>query len=219
MNVASRVVAETTPANWTVLIPVKGSTDAKSRFGGAPHARTALAHAMALDTVAAALAAPRVNSVLVVTGSPQSADFAELGAEVLPEIPGQGLNTAIMLGLRGAGHGNVAILLGDIPALDPAELEAALSAAEAFPLACVPDADGEGTVLVTALAGVTHAPAFGHGSRAAHLAAGYVELDVASSSGLRRDVDTAVQLAALSANALGARTAAVLAERAVRSVD
>ena len=77
------------------------------------------------------------------------------------------------------------------------------------PLAFVPDADDDGTVLITALAAAGHRAAFGPHSRAAHLAAGYVELDVPLDWGLRRDVDTAAQLAALSTR-VGPRTRALL---------
>jgi 2-phospho-L-lactate guanylyltransferase len=104
--------------------------------------------------------------------------------------------------------GPVAVLLGDVPALQSAELAAALALAERHPLAFVPDADGTGTVLITALVASDHAPSFGSGSRAAHAAAGYFELDLPSKSGLRRDVDTPEHLAAL-ASRLGPRTAAL----------
>ena len=75
----------------------------------------------------------------------------------------------------------------------------------------VPDADGTGTTLVTAADGAVHSPAFGAGSRAAHLANGYVELEVGVASGLRTDVDTPEQLAALEGR-LGPRTTALTAD-------
>jgi 2-phospho-L-lactate guanylyltransferase len=189
------------PADWTIVIPVKGTASAKSRLG----ASAALAHAIALDTVEAALEAGRV---IVVTSASSSADFAELGAVVVRD-GGGGLNAAISQGIAAAGGGAVAVLLGDVPALVVSELAEALVAAERHPLAFVPDADGDGTVLITALHAADHVPAFGPGSRAAHGVAGYVELDVAVDSGLRRDVDTAAQLAAL-APRVGARTRAAL---------
>ena len=129
--------------------------------------------------------------------------------------PGGGLNAAIRAGLEAAGadgaelSNGVAVLLGDLPALLPSELLAALTEAERHPLAFVSDADGEGTVLITATGGAAHTPSFGAGSRAAHLAAGYVELDVAAESGLRRDVDTPDDLGAL-AERVGAYTKAAL---------
>jgi 2-phospho-L-lactate guanylyltransferase len=188
-------------SGWTVVVPVKGTADAKSRLG----ASARLARAIALDSVEAALGAARV---IVVTTDSAAADFVALGASVVRD-PGEGLSAAITVGIAAAGEGAVAVLLGDVPALLPSELAAALAAAERHPRAMVADADGEGTVLITAFAAADHAPAFGPGSRELHRAAGYVELDVAPESGLRRDVDTREQLAAL-AGRLGPRTRAVV---------
>ncbi|MDQ1564674.1 MAG: 2-phospho-L-lactate/phosphoenolpyruvate guanylyltransferase, partial [Actinomycetota bacterium] len=190
--------------DWTIVIPVKGTHTAKSRLG----ASTELAMAIALDSVAAAVATARV---IVVTATTASASFEDLGARVVKD-PSGGLNAAIRAGIAaagsgGAGGGPVAVLLGDVPALQAAELAAALALAEQHPLAFVPDADGDGTVLITALTAADHAPAFGAGSRAAHAAAGYLELDLPADSGLRRDVDTPEHLTAL-ASRLGPRTAA-----------
>lgn len=206
----------TGPAAWTIVVPVKGTAGSKSRLGATP----GLALAIALDTVAAAVAASggatggatvsgsvatRARVIVVTAGDP--AEFSRLGAEVVVDAGG-GLNAAARQGIALA-TGPVAVLLGDLPALLPSELSAALAAAEGHDRALVADADTEGTTLVTALRGALHSPAFGTGSRAAHLAAGYRELDVPAASGLRRDVDTAEQLAAL-AGRLGPRTAAAL---------
>ncbi len=184
-------------SNWTVVIPVKGTNSAKSRLGASPQ----LALAIALDTVAAALeAAP----VLVVTAAEVAAHFESLGARVVTDAGG-GLNASVAQGITAAGGGPVAVLLGDVPALRGSELEAALRLAGRHPLAFVADADGDGTVLISALDPAAHAPAFGTHSRAAHLAAGYVELPVPSGSGLRRDVDSLDQLVALG-DRVGPRT-------------
>lgn len=196
---------------WVVVVPVKGTSQAKSRFGPGDH--SALALAMAADTVAAAMDADGVAGVLVVTTVEASAVFDDLGAFVIVQEP-DGLASAIDLGISIAtemtepGRG-IAVLLGDLPALTPAELSAALTAARAHPLATVQDAAGEGTALITAVYGATHAPAFGPGSSAAHRALGYMPLEVSSSSGLRNDVDSAAALALLEGR-LGPRTAGVL---------
>lgn len=194
---------------------MKGTREAKSRFGGTDN--RALALAMALDTVEAALA---VAPVIVVTtdGEP----FVELGATVIAD-PGAGLNAAIAAGLDAAAtsHANAkanananesgtAVLLGDLPGVRPSELAAALDAAGGHPLSIVADADGTGTALAAATAGHEHRLAFGAGSRGQHVANGYIEL-LGDWPGLRRDIDTAEQLASI--EHLGVRTAALLLGR------
>ena len=187
---------------WTVVVPVKGTSSAKSRLGAVPE----LATAIALDSVEAALGAA---DVLVVTSATLAAEFFALGAGVALDAGG-GLLAACAQGIEAAGAGPVAVMLGDIPALRPAELARALELAVGHPRAFVADADDDGTVLITALDPTGHVPAFGPHSRANHRAAGYVELDLPSDSGLRRDVDTAEQLRAIPVTSLGPRTAAAL---------
>ncbi len=172
--------------------------------------------AAAIEAVAGEV---RRGSVVVVTSQAAAAEFGALGARAVTDA-GTGLGGAVSAGILAAGGAvagetdvagetAVGVLLGDVPALLPAELAAALAAAERHPLSFVADADGVGTVLLAALPGSAHAPAFGPGSRRLHAAAGYVELPVDGASGLRRDVDTPAQLAAL-AGRLGPRTVAAL---------
>lgn len=196
-------------ADWTVVIPVKGTPSAKSRLG----ASSELSLAIALDSVEAAVGAVGAARVIVVTSPAIAGDFDALGVRVVVD-EGAGLNAAVMQGVAAADTHAVAALLGDVPAMRAEELIAALELAEHHPLAFVPDADNDGTVLVTALRSGSHRPAFGTHSRAAHLAAGYVELGIPLDSGLRRDVDTAEQLAALSSR-VGWRTARVHETRGV----
>lgn len=195
-------VADAAAANWTVVIPVKGTSSAKSRLGGSPE----LATAIALDSVEAALGAA---TVVVVTSATAAAEFVQIGATVVVDA-GAGLIAACRQGIVAAGAGPVAVMLGDVPALTPAELVTALELASRHPRAFVADAENEGTVLIAAIDAAQHAPAFGPHSRAAHLAAGYVELDLPADWGLRRDVDIIEQLAAIPVGALGRRTAAAL---------
>ena len=197
---------------WIVVVPVKGTGQAKSRFGPGDH--STLAIAMAADTVTAAMTADGVVGVLVVTTAEASGVFDDLGVFVVVQDTA-GLASAVSLGVMTAtamtepGCG-IAVLLGDLPALTPAELGAALNAAKEHPLAMVSDAVGDGTVLITAADGSTHAPAFGVGSGASHRGAGYIPLEVSIDSGLRNDVDSAEGLARLSER-VGAHTRLVLA--------
>ncbi len=188
---------------FVIVIPVKGGAGAKSRLGGDATFRAALARAMALDTIEAAL---EVASVIVVTSDDLAADVAAVGVVIVPD-PGEGLNAAIEAGLEAVPRGAAsAVLLGDLPGLDPRELRAALEASVAE-RSFVADADGVGTVLTVARA--SHALRFGAGSRQAHLDAGYVEL-LESWPSLRRDVDLPQHLEQL---ARGRRTLELLRER------
>lgn len=205
------------PSRVSLVIPVRDPASAKSRLAvgddPAAHARrAALAAAIALDTVTAARAAREVGEVIVVGTLASALE----GVQVLDD-PGYGLLVAVGAGLAAAdAAAPTAVLLGDLPALQPADLDAALVAASEHHWAFVPDAEGTGTTLVTAAAGLPHALRFGEGSAEQHRDVGYVELDVPERSGLRRDIDTPAQLAALAELAaagavlLGPRTAALL---------
>ena len=184
----------------TIIIPVRGGAAAKTRLGGPQ--REQFARAMALDTIAAAL---EVGPVIVVTDETMRVDVEAIGARTVPD-PGRGLNRAIGEGLAVAPPGASAVLLGDVPGLDPSELRAALAEAAAHDRAMVADADGDGTVLLVA---AHHDLAFGPGSRALHAARGYIELQTPWPT-LRRDVDLPEHLHGLTR---GRRTLELLGER------
>lgn len=232
-------------SGWTVVIPVKAVEQAKSRLGErvAPSARAALARAFALDTITAAAACPVVDRVLVVGDESElTALVASLDpdavarVDVVDEGRRSGLAAAIRLGVERARAGAgvragadtdsqadadaaagapVAVLLGDLPSLTPAELAAGLEAAARHPLAFVPDADGTGTTIATAGDGVAFAPSFGEGSAARHTAAGFTDLALAAPDtigpGLRRDVDTVEALELVLEVGVGRHTAEAVA--------
>ena len=180
-------------ADWTAVIPVKHLSAAKSRLRGAvlDARHEELALAMVRDTVAAVCACPQVAEVLVVTDDPAAAAaVAALGARAVPDRPAAGLNAALHFGAdRVAGLSRRrAVLAGDLPALRPDELGAALAAAGAG-RSFVADAAGTGTVLLTAGVGAPLDPRFGPGSAAAHTASGARPL-IGAWPGLRHDVDT-----------------------------
>ena len=196
------------PALWTVIIPVKPAAHGKSRLRVPGVGREHLARAIALDTIEAATATARV--VVVTDDAQTAAEARRLGALVCAD-PGDGLDAAVAAGAASAGaDAHRAALLGDLPALLPAELAAALREAESVSRAAVADADGTGTTLVTAGPGVPWASAFGSGSFARHVALGCVPLTVPDAATLRCDVDTAEQLADAAALGLGPRTAAIV---------
>ncbi len=201
---------------WSVVIPVKRLDAAKTRLRNAvpdvAHDRLVLA--ICLDTVSAAVQCPAVARVVAVTDDPQAAGALHgLGALVIADEPGAGLNPAVVHGAltaaRMAPRAPVAVVSADLPALRPAELAAALKAAAAHRRSFVADAGGTGTTLLAVAAGDALNPAYGPRSRTAHAASGAVELDGDWPS-LRRDVDTAADLAAAQALGLGAHSAALL---------
>jgi 2-phospho-L-lactate/phosphoenolpyruvate guanylyltransferase len=207
---------------WFVVVPVKVASVGKSRLAGVldERVRAALVRAMALDTIDAALNASRVGRVLVVTADPVlGAGGARFGVVAEPpsgDLPP--LDAAVLAGIRAARAEvpgvSVAALLGDLPALRPDDLDAALDLADAVPRGFVADLDGAGTTMLTATGPLDPAPHFGVGSAAAHTAAGHLPLAVPVTSSLRRDVDLPADLDAVAHAGVGARTGALLARLA-----
>ncbi len=201
---------------WSIVVPVKPAALGKTRLTGVSD-REALARALALDTIAAAAATPRVARVIVVTDDAEISRLVEQwpAVDVVAEGDVRGLDAAIALGADEAGQGVPrAALLGDVPALTPHDLDAALALAGRVERGLVPDAEGTGSTLVTARPGAVWVSAFGADSAARHRLLGCADLGVPRDSTLRRDVDTAAQLAQAVAAGVGPRTAAVLAAAA-----
>jgi 2-phospho-L-lactate guanylyltransferase len=204
-------------ARWSLVVPLKPLAVAKSRLAAAGAVRPALALAFALDTVGAALCCPEVADVTVVTDDPAAgAELAGLGAIVVPDSPGDGLNAALRHGeavVRARRpHAPVAALNGDLPALRAPELAEVLrAAAGACERAFLADAAGIGTTLLAAVACVPLAPGFGGASRARHLASGAAEITLPAAPSVRQDVDTLDDLAAAMALGVGAFTAGAAA--------
>jgi 2-phospho-L-lactate guanylyltransferase len=223
-----------TRVTWRLVVPVKGGAGAKSRLHPpAGVSRSDLAWAIARDCLEAVGAAVPAGHLHVVTSDQTVASYAAgLGAVVVAD-PGRGLDEAVRAGVRSActsatDHGGawlhphvpvgataapppdgVAVLLGDLPALTPADLLCALEAAAGHDLAVVPDAQGTGTVLLTSLTGLLE-PAFGADSAARHTAAGHHRLDL-DLPRLRTDVDDDRSLAAARGLGVGPATLRALA--------
>ena len=208
-----------------LVVPVKPLPVAKTRLRGAADggvgaltAHTRLALALAMDTVAAARAAHRVDAVVVISSDPAVAmELGALGAEVVTD-PARGLNGALRRGAQVVRERLqdpvVGALQADLPALRPGELDAALGAARtlfddgAHHAFCA-DEPGDGTTLLLAAPGVELDPHFGRGSAAAHAGHGAVPL-TGHWPGLRRDVDTSDDLGRAAELGVGLRTAAAL---------
>lgn len=198
---------------WHVVVPVKGGPAAKSRLrrslddGG-------LVAAIAHDTLHVAGQVVGSSRVLVVTADREETAYASAAGHVVVQDPGAGLNGACAVGIvasHAAGALRVAVLLGDHPALTPAELEDALRAGEVHDTFFVPDAAGTGTALVGATTGAVPELAFGPASATRHADLGHVRLEI-DAPGLRHDVDDEESLRwAMAHLTLGPRTRAALA--------
>lgn len=204
---------------WRIVIPLR-LADAKSRLSShtAPRRRE-LVVAMARDVLSAAMACPQVAEVVLVADEPgmaamQAHRIGSAAPEPLKVLDaGDGLNAAIMAGARGAS-GPVAALLADVPCVTAAALSTALGACSHHP-AIVSDAEGIGTTLLGAPDAAQLQPRFGQRSRAAHVAAGAHDIaDPAPGAlaGLRRDVDSEVDLWDARRIGLGAFTRALDAD-------
>lgn len=189
-----------------VLVPLKPLARAKSRLGLPAGVRGELVLAMALDVLAAVAAVSTVSAVAVISSDPAARG---LGVPVVDD-PGGGLDAAVLRGAAGV-TGRVAVLHADLPALRAGELAAALEAAAPHRRALVADAPGTGTVLLAAATGARLRPSFGLGSRRRHTDLGARDLTAGLDvPGLRRDVDTLLDLRQAAALGVGAATARLL---------
>lgn len=206
----------TTPtfARFGAVVPLKPAAVGKSRLRSlGEDVRRELVHALAADTVAAVLASPLVETVFVVTADDEAAgELRALGAVVVPDgRPGR-LNETLRLGAAELARRHPLLrplaVCADLPCLRAEELTDVLLRAPLDVSAFVADADGIGTTAYLAPTPAQFRPRFGEASRAAHVASGAVELDAEPS--LRRDVDTAEDLAAACAATTGPRTSQVV---------
>jgi 2-phospho-L-lactate guanylyltransferase len=196
---------------YVALVPVKPPALGKSRLVGvAGQARSGLAAAFALDTVAACVAARAVSEVLVATDDAAfSVELARLGATAIPDGVAMDLNGTLRQSAAEARRRWPDLvpvaLTADLPALRPEDLDTALDGLEPGEAAYVADAAGVGTTLYTAAHG-EFAPRFGPGSARAHEEAGARRVGAALPR-LRRDVDDLADLDAALELGVGPRTA------------
>ena len=214
------------------VVPIKKLAAGKSRLHGVLEREhvEALCLAMMQDVVAALIATPSVDRVVVATPDASAADAArELGAEAF-EGPDPGLNAAIESAtarLANEGATLVMTVLGDVAAAEPEDFERLIletrSAASqpsrgetTATVGLAPSADG-GTAALARMPAQAIAARFGADSAARHRAEAasqgvqLVELDLLS---LRLDLDRPNDVEAFLAGRRGGgpRTRACLAE-------
>jgi 2-phospho-L-lactate guanylyltransferase len=211
---------------WSVVLPVKGLSAAKSRMAAVSPAASELAFAFYQDTLNAALASPLVAEVVVATSDERVAAVAiARGCTVVSDADHPGINPAARAAAaeRG-GAGGVAIVVSDLPALTAAAITSVLTTASGYPTCFLADADGTGTTMWLSSGGAAIDPRFGLASRTAHNEAGAVDLVAAHPemsgnwAAARRDVDTDAALADAIAMGVGTCTSAAIAPAAERLV-
>jgi 2-phospho-L-lactate guanylyltransferase len=198
----------------TAILPVKRFGEAKQRLLerlDRPQ-RADLVKAMLADVLGAISAAEAVERVIVVTGEGRAERIAlkcaqrvKTPIEVLQDPTDRGHSEAATLGIIRAlalGAECSALLPGDCPLLDPAELDAALGRMSPGRVAVIPDRHGTGTNGLLLAPADAIGPAFGPGSHERHLdraQRGGYEAATERLESLGLDLDTPDDLAALAA--------------------
>ncbi len=198
--------------NATAIVPVKRFGRAKQRLLGAldEAQRAAIVEAMLADVLAAIGRAERVERVIVVTGEGRAERVALRAAqrmktplEVLRDPKDAGHSEAAVLGIvraKALGAESVALLPGDCPLLDPAELDAALEGMRDGVVGVIPDRHATGTNGLLLAPADAIGPAFGPGSRDRHLergASARYDTRLEELPSLALDLDTPDDLVAL----------------------
>jgi 2-phospho-L-lactate guanylyltransferase len=189
--------------NLSVIIPVRGLADGKSRLHGAmpDRARRALVMALLDQTVTAVRAADIAEHVIVVTPDTGLLRWAPLNGCVAMRQVGTGLNAALAQAEAWAtqqGADAVLVVHPDLPLITAADIQAlAAEAPEALGAVVVGDRRREGTtaLLLRPPAGMPYR--FGDQSYVRHLTSGEARgLRVVASrvSALGFDIDTPADL-------------------------
>jgi len=161
--------------NATAVLPVKRLGAAKQRLAAGLDAerRRELAGAMVADVLEAIGGARTIDRLIVVSGDPVAQELAsKAGAEVVPDPEDAGHVEAALAGIARAeveGAGQVVLLAGDCPLLDPRELDRLLTGVPDRYVGVVPDRHGTGTNALLLSPPNAIVPAFGEGSKARHV--------------------------------------------------
>jgi 2-phospho-L-lactate guanylyltransferase len=201
------------------ILPVKHFAQAKQRLGPsvADPLRLELARAMVGDVLAALAETASIERTIVVSGEPSVAATARAqGAIVIDDTAQRGQSAAVALGVERAlaeGMERALCIPGDCPTLDPAELEALLSApASGEPeVVIVPDRHGTGTNGLLLARPDAIPPSFGPDSCERHRALAHaagVACRIERPASLLLDIDTGEDLTALRARLSGERVRA-----------
>ncbi|MDQ3572938.1 MAG: 2-phospho-L-lactate guanylyltransferase [Actinomycetota bacterium] len=165
----------------TAILPVKRFSRSMTRLDDriGPPARAALLKAMLGDMLVALERTTKIERIVVVSGEGRAEKVAMEAAkrgrtpiEVLRDPDDRGHSEAATLGIvraKALGAECVALLPGDCPLLEPAELNSCLKQMAGGRVAVIPDRHGSGTngLLMSPCDAI--GPAFGEGSCERHL--------------------------------------------------
>lgn len=204
---------------WTVIVPVKSLSAAKSRLEVSEPG--ALALAFLLDVLDAAGRAPAVCEILVASSDPDVRQAAEnVRARVIDDSRCTGIDAAASHASRSrTGRGPIAVMVADLPCLTDTALHIALDLASAHATAILADLAGEGTAMWMGAPGHPVRTRFGPQSRMAHVADGAIDLvahhpeAAADLLPARCDVDTQADLARAVEVGVGPHTLQALTAR------
>jgi 2-phospho-L-lactate guanylyltransferase len=199
----------------TAILPIKRYSRAKSRLLGTidERDRAGLLRAMQSDVLRGLDQAESIERVIVVSGEKRAEQVAMESAkrlrtpiEVLRDPDDASHSDAAVLGIiRALSLGAIctALLPGDCPLLDAAELDGALARSGERTVAVIPDRHGAGTNGLLLCPGDAIGPAFGEGSCERHIdratRAGF-DTRVEELPSLALDLDTPEDLELLRAN-------------------
>ena len=200
---------------WHVVLPLKGTDDAKSRLQVPPSARKRMVVAMAADTMSAVQSTPDVHRVTVLSRQAGGAltSFVERAFDIAIQPPeAASLDEALQwfASTRADRATPLAVVVADLPALTPQSMADVLMLADKQRMGMVADSPGTGTTILTARDPAEMITHFGDQSASAHQADGARLLPGAEDA--RCDVDTVDDLMHATALGLGPHTLALLAE-------
>ena len=157
------------------VLPVKRFPSAKARLadGGLSSAqRLALATGMLSDVLAALRRCDLVDDIVVVTSEPGAEALARgAGAQVVADDPSEGHSEAAQRGIDWAvadGAFHTLLIAGDVPAVNPAEIDSLIGSLAEDEVVIIPDRHGNGTNALILTPADVISPSFGEGSCERH---------------------------------------------------
>jgi 2-phospho-L-lactate guanylyltransferase len=194
-----------------IVIPIKNLANAKQRLASIldQRTRTKLAQAMLLDVLSAVSQSKSRIQVGLVTNDPYAVEVArQFSFQVILDNANSGETDAIAMATRfceANGIDSTLVIPGDIPTIQPSELDQILDAAPNEGSVIVPAGDGRGTNAILRRPAGLFPLRFGNDSFKPHLAAARATgkpCVVISLPGIELDVDNPSDLRQL-ANAPG----------------